>query len=57
MTKESAMEVILSAIAIVTAAGCFLAIVASDLRENDRLFLLQDAVWSPTQDIHKADRR
>jgi hypothetical protein len=39
------MEVILSAVAVVFAAGCFLAIVASDLRENERLFLLRDACW------------
>lgn len=39
------MEVVVSAIAVLIAAGCFLAIVASDLRENNRLFLLQDASW------------
>jgi hypothetical protein len=44
------MEVILSAVAVVFAAGCFLAIVASDLRENERLFLLRDASWLSSQD-------
>jgi len=44
------MEVVVSAIAVVVAAGCFLAIVASDLRENERPFLLQDAAWLSSQD-------
>jgi hypothetical protein len=39
------MEVIVSAVAVVVAAGCFLAIVATDLRENERLFLLREASW------------
>jgi hypothetical protein len=42
------MEVILSAVAVVFAAGCFLAIVASDLRENELSFLLKDASWLAT---------
>jgi hypothetical protein len=43
------MEVLVSAVAFLIAVGCFLAVVANDLGENDRLLTLRNAAWlSPT---------
>jgi hypothetical protein len=44
------MEVLVSAVAFVIAAGCFLAVVANDLGENDRLLTLRNSTWLSPQD-------
>lgn len=51
------MDIIVSAIAVVVAAGCFLAIVASDLREDERLFSLRDAAWADPEKSKSRDAR
>lgn len=39
------MEILVSAVAFLIAAGCFLAVVANDLGENDRLLTLRNSTW------------
>lgn len=39
------MEVLVSAVAFLIAVGCFIAVVANDLGENDRLLTLRNAAW------------
>jgi hypothetical protein len=45
------MEVLVSAVALLIAVGCFLAVVANDLRENDRLLTLRNSAWLSPPDL------
>jgi len=52
------MEVLVSAVAFLIAVGCFLAVVANDLNENDRLLTLRNSTWaSPADSLGKAGTR
>ena len=52
------MEVLVSAVAFLIAVGCFLAVVANDLNESDRLLTLRNSTWlSPTDSLGNAGAR